>query len=341
MRAGIFVRQIKNQMNLSVKYLRLILAVSLLILPRITFAQSNIKELLSLDDKTFWKGFQNIPMAGSSGKPYRNGQGVRAYYPSLPIPKKIALVSFYLFDIGTRESVSFGNYRAFGWSSTHTKSWNMTEEGAKKLANQFYAYWMETALESFKITGSTLITPDSFTPEQKAAYENFKLEKSKIGSAIMSQSEVNADVIEMADGYLPIIPFAPGDYKMAESIGLLAKELGVDAVLIAATEVRTDKQGSHLSSIGMYMYGPNPVPRKEDVKYFGFNGAGRQEGNVYEVCKVNFNKTDGVLFYGVDRKSGEVNYFDYEGIDQLYGKVLGGLWYQLVTVKKCGQSDDK
>ncbi len=303
-------------------------------------AQNTIKELAALDDKTFWKGAKFVNMAGSSGKPYKNGQGVRAYYPALKVPKKIAVVSFYCYDLGTTESVSFGNYRAFGWASTKSTTWNMTQEATSKVTNMFYAYWMETQKENMlKYCGAELITPDQFTAEQKNVYKNFQLDKSKVGSTIMAGKETSASTLEFADGYEPILVFAPGDYKMAESLGLLAKDLNVDAVLVVVTEMRTDKKGSHVSAVGMYMYGPNPVPRREDVKYIGFNGAGRQEGNVYEAQKVAFNGDEGVLFYSVNKKTKQVDYFDFEGLDAVYGKVLGGLWYQLVTVKKCGQAD--
>lgn len=303
-------------------------------------AQKSVKELAALDDKTFWKGAKFINMAGSSGKPYKNGQGVRAYYPALKVPKKIAVVSFYCYDLGTTESVSFGNYRAFGWASTKYTTWNMTQEATSKVTNMFYNYWMQTQKENMlKYCGAELITPDQFTPEQQQVYQNFELGKSKVGSVIMAGKETSASTLEFADGYQPILVFAPGDYKMAESLGLLAKDLNVDAVLVVVTEMRTDKKGSHVAAIGMYMYGPNPVPRREDVKYIGFNGAGRQEGNIYEAQKVAFNGDEGVLFYSVDKKSKQVDYFDFEGLDAVYGKILGGLWYQLVTVRKCGQGD--
>lgn len=303
-------------------------------------AQMNVKQLAALDDKTFWKGAKFVNMAGSSGKPYKNGQGVRAYYPALKVPKKIAVVSFYCYDLGTTESVSFGNYRTFGWASTKSTTWNMTQEATSKVTNMFYTYWMQNQKENMlKYCGAELITPDQFTTGQQQVYQNFVLDKSKVGSAIMAGKETNASTLEFADGYQPILVFAPGDYKMAESLGLLAKDLNVDAVLVVVTEMRTDKKGSHVAAIGMYMYGPNPVPRRDDVKYIGFNGAGRQEGNVYEAQKVAFNGDEGALFYSVDKKTKQVDYFDFEGLDAVYGRILGGLWYQLITVRKCGKED--
>ena len=45
-------------------------------------AQKTIEDLTK-DDKKFWKCWKPVLVTRSSGKPYKQGQGVIAYYPAL------------------------------------------------------------------------------------------------------------------------------------------------------------------------------------------------------------------------------------------------------------------
>ena len=225
--------------------------------------------------------------------------------------------------------------QAFGWQKTTSISRQLTDEGAKKIANLFYYSWIDEEKKNAKISQNLdIITPEEFTEEQKKVYNNFQENMSKFARAVM-QEDNTGTILQSADGYRNLLCGAPGDYKNAESYGLLAKDLGVDAVIIVSNEVSTQKEGTFFKAVGMYMYGPNPVPR-QDIKYMGFNGAGRQEGNAYQLIRLEFNGGDGVLFYSIDKKSKEVN-FNIRGIEKVYSNMLGGMYYQLVDVEKCGQ----
>lgn len=301
-----------------------------------SFSQKRISELTQDMDK-FWKGWTPINAHKSSGKPYKAGQGVVAYYPALQVPKKIALISFYVYDFGSAEFHHFGNYRTLGWEQNGSKSWQLTEEGAKKVANLFYYSWINEEKKNSLAQGVELITPDQFSSQQQTIYNDFQNKVTAFGMWV-TQEDNTGTVMETADGFKPILCGAPGDYKGAEALGLLAKDLGVDAVMLVVTEVNSGKEGTALKAVGMYVYGPNPVPREEGKKYIGFNGAGRQEGNVYQLIKIKFAGDKGVLFYITDKKTKETT-LDIAGIDKVYSNILGGIFYQLKEVHKCGQAE--
>lgn len=315
-------------MNTQTK-LRLSAIPLFLLLFHITWAQDNIRELLS-DKKKLWKGEQGILVTKSSGAPYRAGQGVVAYYPALQKPRKVALISFYVYDFGKTE------YRKtlFGKIANSTQA---SGASVKNTAMLFYSLWVQAQKASLKATYDIdLVTPDQFTEQQKATYEGYTDQATKIG-VMASREDRESSVCEAADGFLPILVGSPGDHKKAEALGLLAKDLGVDAVLVCATEIVSDKKNANLFQLGMYMYGPNPVPRVEGKRYIGFNGAGRQEGNAYELLKLKFGK-EGVPFLLMGEKDGSTELL-IDGAGELYTEVGNKLFEQLIVEHKCGQED--
>lgn len=292
-------------------------------------AQDNIRELLA-DKKKLWKSEQGILVTKSSGAPYRAGQGVVAYYPALQKPKKVALISFYVYDYGKTE------YRKvlFGKIANSTQA---TGTSVKNAAMLFYSQWIQAQQASLKATYDIdLITPDQFTEQQRATYEGYTDQATKIG-VMASREDRESSVCEAADGFLPILVGSPGDHKKAEALGLLAKDLGVDAVLVCATEIVSDKKNSNLFQLGMYMYGPNPVPRVEGKRYIGFNGAGRQEGNAYELLKLKFGK-EGIPYLLLGKKD-ESTELLIDGAGELYTEIGNKLFEQLIVEHKCGQED--
>ena len=60
--------------------------------------EKTIKGMSKMPLKEFSKYEEKINIVKSSGEPYKMGQGQVAYYPALAIPKKVALINFYVYD---------------------------------------------------------------------------------------------------------------------------------------------------------------------------------------------------------------------------------------------------
>ncbi|MCF8448103.1 MAG: hypothetical protein K9H61_14020, partial [Bacteroidia bacterium] len=84
------------------------------------------------------------------------------------LPKKIALISFYVDDPGLTKTTKSPNQST--WNTTNTGS-----DNARIFANQFYSKSIKTIKTTFKEFGMEVLTPNEFlkTEDQKIAYQNF------------------------------------------------------------------------------------------------------------------------------------------------------------------------
>jgi hypothetical protein len=211
------------------------------------------------------------------------------------MPKKVALVSFYVNDPGITK-VSGTNQTGKSYNTTNTGS-----DNAKAFANEFYNISIAPLKAAFKNYGIDLLTPNEYLTDndKKESYNHFVVQHTslnKIGEKInrffknADNAHTTLEIEEAANNFemfkiqksenanakkksVPTNNLSgSSDGQMLESLGYdLATQLGVDAVLIVYNTQLADnnwlgKTRFFLSAVNMQMFGPNPTPLKEGKK---------------------------------------------------------------------------
>lgn len=232
-----------------------------------------------------------------------NGRGFAVDMAALgKMPKRIALVSFYIDDPGITK-VSGTNSTGKTYNTTNTGSAN-----GKIFANDFSSKSIETLKATFKTYGIDVLTPSEFITDddKKQAYNDFVVKHTtgnKIGEKFTKWAKkagnlgTTIEMDEAADGYklVKINKAEISDDKkkavaaqnlngsidgqMIESVGYdLCKSLEVDAVMIIFNNQLADTKWSRtrfwLSAVNMHILGPNPTPLKEGKKDNNFYSKG-------------------------------------------------------------------
>jgi hypothetical protein len=278
------------------------------------YAQKSFQELAS--DSKIDKFIKSLDPAG---KLSNDGSGI---VPDLKIKsiKKIALVSFYINDSGSKGSTSYYNYTE-----------GLGEKNANVFASQFYNQGYTKLNEVFTSQSIELLTPDQYldTEEKRAYYYNFEMQMTKV--AKMSLGFVNSiskgagatgiETSATAVGY-KLFPasMVPGDYRINESLAELAKTLGVDAVAIVGIESKLDGSSVYFNKVSLTIHGENPTSKIEGKKYPGMS---YNSGLLYGGGELELKKPFSYANYK-KKKFGELN---IEG----FGDVLSKLGSSVVN----------
>ncbi|HRI79546.1 MAG TPA: hypothetical protein PLR06_08420, partial [Cyclobacteriaceae bacterium] len=225
---------------------------------------------------------------------HSGGSGYSANMDNLnPKPKRIALISYYLYDAGKGKA-----------NITGVGAWRTPDGVAQNQINGFYDKSIGKFKESFKANGMTLLTPDEYldTQEKAETYYGFVQESAKKEKTTITRSKTRSSTSSMGGGWtmttyttttataeaLKIAPSGKGyrtffvanetedesqpvnfqggvfsaNRKLTSNLGFeLCKELGVDAVLVVyiATRKLKQNQGDYaVNAVVSIMLGPNP-----------------------------------------------------------------------------------
>lgn len=292
-------------------------------LTNICTAQNAFNKATESEDKIKVK--LDFPTEGRNSK---NGGGYSANVELLnPKPKKVALVSFYLYDPAKGEangSVYMG--------TASTAVWRTSDAMGQQHVDAFYNEGIDAMKSSFKEYNIDLLTPDEFldTDEKKDFYYGFNQETAKkektsvtktknagTGLSTISSSTVSTLKIcpsgkgyreffvanEYPDESTPLVLTTGGVFganrKMTSSLGYeLCKELGVDAVVVVyvvSRKLKMNKEDYGVNAVNMFMFGPNPISEGADDK---------NRGQFYCGTRVHF-KGSSAIFH--DKKSNQTN----------------------------------
>ena len=251
-----------------------------------------------------------INMMNGDGNGLESGKGLVPYLKALGgPPKRVALVSFYVWDCGNKKESS---YRLYGgdyvYRVDNTRRISVDAEALDILANELHDASLGSLKEAFGSVGMQLLSPAEFldTPEKRQAYETAKVEQGGMASLFGALQSKTDDEWQWGapDGYRVMKMATVGDIrgnnfalattgigvaKLADSVGYdLAKALGVDAVVILYNVIQAEKTSIRLRGAYMYMFGPNPVPDTGQGSYW----KGQQYSGAYLRTDVDFVKTD-------------------------------------------------
>jgi hypothetical protein len=250
-------------------------ATAMLALPTAQLrGQESFQEIAGIQDG---KSFSKLITRHLGVGPFDDGHGTIPMLKGLDIPKRVALVSFYTFDRGvTSKAKKQGNY------IYTSKTWT-SQAGANYVSTQFAERGVPEIVAEFQKHGIEVLTPAAFLTDdaKKQAYRAFVPDISGLSKRFLTKDD-NFESEGAAVGYLTKPAWAPFDHETAISFGQLARDLGVDAVMVVTNEVMSAGDRINFSRMGMYVFGPNPIARIEGKKYPGMFGAGYNAGQLYE-----------------------------------------------------------
>jgi len=222
----------------------------------------------------------------AEGRTSKNGSGYSANVDLLdPKPKKVALISFYLYDPASGASSS----KTTSYATTYSASiWTIDQALAQTHVDGFYSKSIGKLKEGFKEYGIDLLTPEEFldTEEKEDFFYGFNQESGKkekterrvIGSYVSVKGNT-LKICPYEEGYRPFfvvnepvnssmlanfvnMGIGGANRKMTSSLGYdLPKAIGVDAALVCYIVVRKPKKGKedyNIDAVSLYMLGPNP-----------------------------------------------------------------------------------
>ncbi len=228
----------------------------------------------------------DFPREGRSS----NGSGYSANVELLnPKPKRVALISYYLYDPGKGKTTG-GAQSAMVTASV----WRTSDAMGQVQVDGFYNKSIDALKKSFKDNGIDLLTPAEFldTDEKIDYYFNFSQESAKKEkTSITKRNATGGFISEIATATvstLKVSPYGKGyrqffvanegddesqlsnfqsgifssNRKLTSSLGNeLAKGLGVDAVVVVYICTRKPKQTKDdygVNAVVTMMLGPNP-----------------------------------------------------------------------------------
>lgn len=180
----------------------------------------------------------------------------------IPAPRKVGLLSFYLWDEGEVKH----NAMARVYGGTYESRVGLSPKGANHFATHLAQEGVPALKKVFALHDMELLEPVEFvtTDAQKQAYVNFRLPTGKIGGfgkTISDWASRTPTVSSAAAGYNGIPAHLWMDAHGLRALEELRVTLGLDALVIVGNTSGSSEGGVALNGIHFFMYGANPVPK--------------------------------------------------------------------------------
>jgi hypothetical protein len=290
-----------------------IIAATQLLLTKTSLAQVYIEDLNLYPDEYLQKKIHDSPDINQY-YPFVNGYG---NYPNLnakpEFPKKIALISFYVWD--PQIVIQQKTVEQF-WAGSY---WIDSIRG-NKLASSLISYSLESMQERMDSLGSQLISPSDFTPAQLAAYDSIQIDYLKTYRKKVPEN-ITYDLCSASPFKFIKMPSQKLDYKFANSLADLARILGVDAVLLVENQITYTGNLGLVNNIIMNLYGFNPV-----AKPTGTNVSTKKKylyNDFLLYCSVEQEVAAIVSQYDINK---ELKYENYIGYDRLLDLMIDKIY---------------
>lgn len=302
-------------------------------------AQKSIQDLAELKDRK-WdklvKSYKNNSTWIDQLKGLLNEDLVSE--DNLPNPKKIGVLTMQIWDKSITKSSKIGNTTLF------SKNY-LTPSGNNIVADKFLDNMLPILKTKFEEENISLLEPkDYLTNEEKTNIYKEGVKKIELSGLSKSLQKLNKFFTKKdlevqgslsATGYefYPLsAKLVSSDFKAPASVGLIAEDLELDAVLIITINVSLENRGKSLMLHGIETALVGPIDDDTSKKFKGVIGAGMM--NKYR---------DGLSFSSVylevepfeitelDRKSGEIEKWYLEGLDTVTSRMSDDL---IIGMKK-------
>ncbi|WP_288369773.1 hypothetical protein [uncultured Algoriphagus sp.] len=314
------------------------------LLPRIAFAvffylglstfaeaQKSIQEIAELNDKKWDKLVKNYRNYGNSIDQLQGLLNEELLAEeNLPNPKKIGVLTMQLWDYSVTTSTKAGQVTLY-------KKNFLTPEGSNLVADQFLETIFPKFQEQFQAKGIALLEPSEFITdeEKRKIYEEggSRIEASGLFKTIGTISDflIKSDIGEGSVGasgyeFYPVSVKMSSDFKAAASIGLIAEDLDLDAVLILSVGVSLVRNGRTMVLHEIEAGIVGPIDDDESKEYKGRIGAGMM--NMY---RDGLNYSSFILevepfeIAKIDKSSGTIEDWQLEGLDVVSSRMAADL----------------
>jgi hypothetical protein len=267
-------------------------------------AQVFLEDINTYDDQLLYKKIHDVPPINEY-YPFVDGHG---NYPDLSskkeFPKKIALVSFYVWDNNFIDDIKSPKML---WAES---SW-ITTDNENRLANELSKYSVNAVEHRFDSLGIDVISPKDFTASQKRVYDSLQIHYATSYRKKVPDS-IQYGICAASQYHFMKIPLKQFDYLFSDDMGNMAELLGVDAVLVIENQVEYDGRTGSIHEITMNLYGANPVKKSTTNTVKNSNGNGYNNGLLYLSMVMDI---DAVFTQFDDTKL--VTYENFIGIDKL------------------------
>ncbi|MBO3115943.1 hypothetical protein J4050_04250 [Winogradskyella sp. DF17] len=319
--------------SLSKTLLKLVLTLFFIGMSSPSSAQKSIQDLAELKDKK-WdklvKSYKNNSTWIDQLKGLLNENLLSE--DNLPNPKKIGVLTMQIWDKSVTKSSKIGNTTLF------TKNY-LTPSGSNLVADKFLNEMLPIFQNKFQEQNISLLEPKDFlTGEEKInVYKEGvnNVEMSGLSKALrnsftrMLTDDVKGQGSLSATGY-EFYPLSASivatDFKAPASIGLIAENLDLDAVLILTVNVSLIKNGKSMVLHGIETALVGPIDDDKTREYKGRIGAGMM--NKYR---------DGLTFSSVyfevepfeiaelNKKTGQINQWHLDGLETVTSRMANDL----------------
>ncbi|MBC7450321.1 MAG: hypothetical protein H7259_02415 [Cytophagales bacterium] len=267
-------------------------------------AQLFLEDLNLYSDQILYKKIHDNPDINQY-YPFVDGHG---NYPDLnarkEFPKKIALISFYVWDEQLIED-----------KKSPTAFWNestwINVDGENRLSGELAKYSISSIQHRFDSLGSKVIIPEEFTAEQRKAYDSIQIHYISSYRKKVPDS-IQYDLCSASQFRFIKLPVQKLDYKFSDDMALLAKALNVDAVLIVENQIKYNGVTGVLQKITLNMYGDNPIAKPSGDSSAHKKGHIYNEGLLYLSMEMEMES----IFTQYDEKK-QITYESYLGYDRL------------------------
>ncbi|WP_178989397.1 hypothetical protein [Winogradskyella schleiferi] len=251
---------------------------------------------------------------------------------NLPNPKKIGVLTMQIWDKSITTSSKIGNTTLF------SKNY-LTASGSNIVADKFLDNMLPILKTKFKEENISLLEPkDYLTNEEKTNIYKEGVNKVELSGLSKSLQKLNKFFTKKdlevqgslsATGYefYPLsAKLVSSDFKAPASVGLIAQDLELDAVLVITINVSLEKRGRSLVLHGIETALVGPIDDDTGKEFKGVIGAGMM--NKYR---------DGLSFSSVyfevepfeiaelDKKSGNFEEWYLEGLDTVTSRMYDDL----------------
>nr|WP_319272818.1 hypothetical protein [uncultured Draconibacterium sp.] len=312
----------------------IILAAFLFGISNPVIAQKSIQEIATLPDKKWDKLVLNYKENNVWVDPLKVliSEGL-VDESNLPNPKKIGVLTMQIWDKSITTSTKIAN------TMYYEKNF-LTPSGSNMVADRFLQEMLPVFSQSFQEKGITLLEPNEYLTddEKKKIYKEGvnRVEMSGLSKALrngftrLMTGNVKGEGSLSATGY-EFYPLSASivatDFKAPSSIGLIAEELGLDAVLILTVNISLVKNGKSLVLHGIESALVGPIDDDTSIEYKGRIGAGMmnkyRDGLPYSSVYFAIEKPFEVA--ALNKKGGQISAWYLDGLNVVTSRMANDL----------------
>jgi len=259
---------------------------------------------------------------------------------NIPNPKKIGVLTMQIWDKSLTK-VSTSTTKSFYTTTTTTlysKNY-LTPSGSNVVADKFLEKMLPVLDSKFKNEGISLLEPKDFiTDEAKMKVYEEGVDKVELSGLLKGLQKINTfltkEDIEV-QGSLSATDYAfyplsakkiSQDFKAPASVGLIAEDLELDAVLVITVNVSLEKNGKSLVLQGVETGIIGPIDDDTSIEYKGVIGAGimnkYRDGLTFSTV---YFEVEPFEIAELDKKSGQVEEWYLEGLETVTSRMADDL----------------